>query len=266
MTHPILELENITAYRKDTRVFDGFNLNIYAGEHIAILGPNGSGKTTLLKLLTRDISPVVKDNSSIRIFGEQLVNIWQLRERIGLVSHDFQMHYDTLGTGLDVVVSAFFGSTGLHGHQHPSPEQIAQAEAKLHEFRIYELRDKMFLKLSTGQQRRLLLARACVHSPEVIVFDEPTAGLDVAASFKIIDDMRKLSKQGVSLILVTHHIQEIIPEINRVVLLKEGKLVFDGSKEQGLTAERLNTLFDTSLNIHQTHDHFYYWTPTDTLA
>ncbi len=260
MSDAILEIKNACVFRGQHRVFDSLDLSIKRGEHVAILGPNGAGKTTLLKLLTRELYPVVRENSHIKLFGDNRVNIWQLREKIGVVSHEFQRHYQAVATGIDVILSAFFGAVGLYQHHRVTAGQRQRAEAKLHEYHIAHLRDRQFLQLSTGQQRRLLLARATVHDPDVIIFDEPTNSLDVAAAFQIIDDMRRLADAGRTLILVTHHLQEIIPEIERVVLLKAGAIHFDGAKSSALTAAALTDLFGTPMQISAL-DGFYQWRP-----
>lgn len=259
---PFFDVQNARVFRGMRCVFDELSISFKEGEHVAILGPNGAGKTTLLKLITREISPVARDGSYIKLFGESRVNIWQLREKIGVVSQDFQTKYEALATGLDVVLSAFFGSVGIHGHHDVNAQQIEQAEAELARFGISELRDRQFLQLSSGQQRRLLLARACIHKPKVLVFDEPTNSLDVRAAFQILEDMRKLTHEGCTIVLVTHHLQEVIPEISRVALLEDGKVIFDGEKDNAFTKEKLSSLFQTPLDIHSSNG-FYNWIPTN---
>ena len=246
----ILDIKNATVFRKHNKVFNNLSLELKSGESTAILGPNGAGKTTFLKLLTRELYPVVKPDSHLRIFGNDRVNIWQLRERIGVVSHEFQSAYETLATGLDVVISAWFGSVGLHAHNQVSAAHITQARDLMEELRISDLQEKPFLHLSTGQQRRLLLARALMHQPEVLIFDEPTNGLDMSAGFQLLNDIRKFCKRGVTLILVTHHIQEIIPEIERVIFLKNGEVVGDGKKEQQVSSKNISRLYDYPIQVN----------------
>lgn len=260
MSDPILEIKNARVFRGQQCVFDDLSLTFTQGEHVAILGPNGAGKTTLLKLLTREISPVVRDNSYVKLFGQERVNIWQLRDKIGLVSHEFQSQYEAVATGLDVVLSAFFGSVGIHQHHQVSADQIARAEQALAKFQVTELRERQFLQLSSGQKRRLLLARATIHDPSVIVFDEPTSSLDVSAAFQILKDMRELSNKGTTLILVTHHIQEIIPEIKRVVVIDQGSIRYDGDKAVALSSKRMSALFKTPIKVSE-HAGFYQWSP-----
>ncbi len=260
MSKPIIEFTNLTVFRGERRVFANLSLSVLAGECVAVIGPNGSGKTTLLKLLSREIYPVVHEKASLRLFGEEQINIWQLREKVGFVSPEFQNQYETLATGYEVVLSAFFGSVGLYKHHDATDEQRQKADEALEALGLTELRNKQFLKLSSGQQRRLLLARAMVHKPELLVFDEPTNNLDISGAFHLIEDMRLLAKRGVSIVLVTHHIHEIIPEIGRVVGLYDGRIQFDGPKESIITSQNMSALFKIPLHVSQ-HKGYFQCTP-----
>ncbi len=250
-SNSVLSIKNATVFRKNTRVFDNLSLALCLGESVAIIGPNGAGKTTLLKLITREIYPVVKPDSHIKLFGQERVNIWELRKHIGIVSHEFQADYQAIATGLDVVISAYFGSVGVHGHHQVTAEQREHARKIMEELDISSLAEKQYLQLSTGQQRRLLLARALVHQPDVLIFDEPTNGLDLKSGFQLLKEMRGYCQGGKTLILVTHHIQEIIPEIERVVCLKDGAVVNDGRKEDILVDKRISELYGTPVGISQ---------------
>lgn len=260
MNKPIIDIQNAHVMRGNKKVFQGLNLSITEGERVAVLGPNGSGKTTLVKLITRELYPIATSDSYIALFGDVHVNIWDLREKIGVVSNEFQNRYETLASGLDVVMSAFFGSVGIHGHHHVTEAQKVEALNWMRDFHIADLADAPFLQLSSGQQRRLLLARATIHKPKALILDEPTNSLDVKASFHILSDLQQFADKGVSLLLITHHIQEIIPDIERVILLKHGKIIFDGRKEEALTSKRLSNCFDTSLRVIREND-FYSWVP-----
>ncbi len=259
---PIIQIDNATVYRGMYKVFDklSLSLTLEQGVNTAILGPNGAGKTTLLKLITREILPVARENSSCRLFGEERFTIWDLRKKIGLVSQDFQNDYQALATGEDVVISAFFGSVGIHGHNVVTAEMRNSAQLSMQQFGITALANRQYLKLSTGEQRRLLLARAMVHQPPVLIFDEPTSGLDLKASMQIISDMKRLARSGVSLILVTHHIHEIIPEIERVLFLKSGTIVENGTKIDLLTGEKISKLYDVSIDVVE-HNGYYQAVP-----
>lgn len=249
-TQRLLEIHNATAYQGDTCVFENLSLSIDQGDNVAILGPNGAGKSTLLKLLTRDIYPVVKENSYVKINGCETVNVNQLREQIGLVSHDLQAKYTACATGLDVVMSGFFGAVGMiYSHFKTNDEQIDQARKSIADLGLSALEGRMYHHLSTGQQRRFLLARAMIHTPKTLILDEPTNSLDIHATFQLIDHLRKLTSKGTAIVLATHHIQEIIPEIERVVLIKKGQVIADGNKTALLTDEVLSELYDTPVHV-----------------
>ncbi len=244
-----LDIRNADVFQGLHKVFSNLNLQLYTGEHTVILGPNGAGKSTLLKLLTRDIYPVAKPDAWVKIYGSERVLIWELRRQIGLVSHDLQNHYDGHIKGLDVVISGFFGSIGVHGHQTPSAAQRASAQALMENLGIGDLQDNYYQRLSTGQQRRLLLARALVHQPKVLILDEPTNGMDLKAAHQFLATLRQLAQTGTSILLVTHHIGEIIPEISRCIMLNQGRIAMDGAKQDCLQAKTLCELFSTELTV-----------------
>lgn len=245
----IIELKNVTAYRGDTCVFDDFSLELIRGRNTVILGPNGAGKTTLLKLLTREIYPVARDDSVLRIFGQDNWNVWELRAQLGIVSHDLQREYAGYASGVDVVLSGFFASVGIWDHQQFSAAQHRRADAVMADLEIAPLRDKLFAHMSTGEQRRFLLGRALVNDPDTLILDEPTSGLDLHACFHYLDLIRGLMRAGKTIVLVTHHIHEIPPEITHVVLLKNGAVLAQGEKREVLTAENLSRLFDVAVQL-----------------
>lgn len=246
---PLVEMHRVCCYRGDTRVFDDLSLTIARGEAVAVLGPNGSGKTTLLKLLTRDLYPVVREDSWLRIEGSERVYLDDLRRRVAVISQDLQERYPPWATAEEVVLSGLFGSLGLYPHHPVSPAARERAQALLAAEGLGALADSQFQHLSTGQQRRLLLLRARMAEPHTYVLDEPTNSLDLAASFALLATLRRLVREGAGLLLATHHLDEIIPEIRRVILLQQGRVVGDGPKEEMLTAERLSALYGTPLAL-----------------
>lgn len=248
---PLIEIERATVYRGDTCVFTDFSLSIQEGEHVAILGPNGAGKSTFLKLLAGEIHPVPHDETHIRLFGEEQWNVWHVRKRLGMVSHDLQHQYLDQVTGLKVVLSGFYASIGIYGHQDFSYAQIARADDMLGEMGVGSLRDRRFGEMSAGEQRRCLLGRALVHEPTALVLDEPTSGLDLTATFHYLDLVRTYIRKGKTLLLVTHHIHEIPPEIERVVLLNQGRSLHDGDKCAVLTEANLSVLFNCPVALAQ---------------
>ena len=230
-------------------VFRNISLDLRLGEHTAILGPNGAGKSALIKLLSREIYPVVKPGSRLRIFGRESVNLWDLRRRIGMVSPDLQARIPGTVPVSDVVLSGFFGSVGIGRSQQPTDTQRLRVGKLINGLGLEPLAARPFHQLSDGQRRRVLLARALVHDPELLVLDEPTNALDLQARHQFLAILRGLAQSGTTVLLVTHQIEVIIPEITRCVLLREGLVVCDGPADAVLREGPLSTLFDTPLQV-----------------
>jgi len=248
---PLIEIRDATVFRGSTRVFHHFTLNLEQGCNTAVLGPNGAGKTTLLKILTRELYPVVREGASVQILGDKRSDIWSLRSQLGIVSSDLQNDYVDAARGLEVVLSGFYASVGVWGHQGFTNDQTKRAEAILRDLEMDSMANRRYGSMSTGQQRRLLLGRALVNDPPSLLLDEPTTGLDLTATFQYLERMRQLMIDGRTLILVTHNIHEIPPEIGRVVLLKDGVIFADGEKEVVLTSDNLTALYEQPIQIVQ---------------
>ena len=255
---PLIEISNATIWRGTTRVFDRFSLTIEQHERVAILGPNGSGKTTLLKLINRELYPVASDDSFVRILGRDRWNVWELREHIGLVSQDLQSGFMPNATVFDAIVSGFFSSIGVHYQLRDQIEswQKAKADEVINSLGLESLRDREFKTLSTGQQRRCLLGRALVHDPDTLILDEPTSGLDMSASFDYLARIREMARRGRNLLLVTHHLNEIPPEIERVIVLKGGKVLADGPKDEVINGETMSRAFDAAISVTEQGGHY----------
>ncbi|MGC4095897.1 MAG: ribonuclease HI [Nitrospira sp.] len=247
----ILDIQHATVYRGDTRVFSDFSFALREGEHAAILGPNGAGKSTLLKLLSGEVHAMPRDETRMTLFGEDRWSVWDVRKRIGIVSHDLQRDYLICAEGLNVILSGFYASNDTYEYQEFSDTQIARAHELMEELGIAPLADRRFGHLSTGEQRRFLLGRALVHDPPVLVLDEPTSGLDLKACFQYLDVLRAQIAKGKTILLVTHHLHEIPPEIDRVIFLKEGKVLADGLKPTLLTNDQVSRLFESTITLVQ---------------
>jgi len=235
---------------------DAISLCIDAREHVCILGPNGCGKSTLIKTITRECYPVSTPGSHLEILGRQRWDIFELRNLLGIVSPDLLASSTNESTGRDVVLSGFFSSTRIFPHHHPSPELVARAEVALARVGIAHLARRPLSQMSSGEAKRALIARALVHEPQTLLLDEPSNALDIAAQFELRDTMRRLAQSGLGILLVTHHVSEIIPEIERIILLKNGRIVADGPKNSILTAERLSELFGLQLQLTTRNGYF----------
>lgn len=255
---PLIEISNATIWRGETCVFEDLNLVIEQRERVAILGPNGSGKTTLLKTINREIYPASVADSTIQILGRDDWNVWTLRKHIGVVSHDLHSRYTSTTTALEVVVSGFFSSIGVHGTlaNRVTEDQIAKARSALQVLGIEDLQSTPLHSMSTGQQRRCLLGRALVHEPHTLILDEPTVGLDFSARFDYLARIRELSLSGRNIILVTHHLNEIPPDIERIVLLKDGEVVADDNKKNVLCSEVLSAVYETDVKVTEIDGYF----------
>lgn len=254
---PLLELENVTVVRGDEPALRDLNLRIESGEHVCILGPNGCGKSTLIKTITRECYPLVRGNSSMRILGRERWDIFELRAHLGIVSPDLLASCTTDSTGRDVVLSGFFSSTRIFPHHQPDKNHLARTDLALARLGVAHLADRPLLQMSSGEAKRTLIARALVHDPDTLLFDEPSNALDIAAQFHLRKAMRDLARSGLAILLVTHHVSEIIPEIDRVILLRAGRILADGPKEKVLTEENLRVLFGVELRLYRSDDYFH---------
>src|SRR3974377_2035436 len=217
---PLLDMKNVSVTRGDNMALDRLSLRIDAGEHVCILGPNGSGKSTLIKTITRECYPLVEDNSSMTILGRALWNVFELRSLLGIVSPALLAACTPEATGRDVVVSGFFSSTRVFPNHEPLPEHRVRAQAALRRMGVSYLGERPVGEMSSGEAKRTLIARALVHEPQTLLFDEPGNTLDLAGQVELREAMQELARAGVGGVLVTHHGSEIIPEIERGALLE----------------------------------------------
>jgi len=261
---PVLELHNATVIKADRPVLDNLSLTIGVGEHTAIVGPNGAGKSVLVRLLTHEDRAVASaDGSSpVRVFGDDRWNVFELRSQLGIVSADLHHRFVAGNSegrirGEAAVLSGFLASDGILRYGTVTDEMRKRAGDALERMGAGHLATRWLDELSSGEARRVLLARALVTSPRALVLDEPTTGLDLVARHEFMELVRRIAKGGTTLILITHHIDEIVPEIERVVLIRDGKIVADGAKQSVLTARELSKLFEAHVAIEAAAGYFY---------
>jgi iron complex transport system ATP-binding protein len=249
--------------RGGVAVLDSVSLTIRRGEHTAILGPNGAGKSSLIRMLTLDDRPRwTAEGPALRLFGESHWDVEALRRRLGVVTGDLDATFG-LGTsggrvsGLHVACSGLFGSQGIFAHHLAEPDAWERARAALRRVDAGHLADRPLNELSTGERRRILIARALVTDPDVLVLDEPTAGLDLVARHLFLQSMSRLAGQGTTVVLVTHHVEEIFPGMRQVVLIKNGRIAFAGAPAEALTAPRLSSLFGGAVAVEHADGYFH---------
>jgi iron complex transport system ATP-binding protein len=256
-TH-LLDIDEASVLRGERLVLDHLSLRVATGQHTAILGPNGSGKSTLVKLIARQVYPLARGDGhgQVRVFGRERWNVAALRGLLGIVSPALQRDYtsETPLEVFDAVVSGFFAARGL-GLDHPVSESMrARAREALAQLDAGHLAGREMASLSTGEARRVLIARALVHRPRALLLDEPCAGLDLASRRRFLESLRTLARHGTTLLLVTHHIEEILPEIGQVLLLRDGRVLQQGDKSAMLTDAALGATFGMPVHVHRHGD------------
>ena len=248
----LLELKNVTVIRCGKKILDSVSLSIEQGEQVAIIGPNGSGKSSLIKIITKEYYPFAEtEELVIKIMGKDRWNVFELRKLLGIVSGDLQQTYCRQIKVVDVVLSGFFSSIGIYYNHNITPEMGSRAREILEFLEISHLEYRLICELSTGEARRVLIGRALVHDPHVLVLDEPSNSLDMKALNSFRESIRKIAISGKSVIMVTHNLQDVIPEIKRVVLIREGKVFMDGKKGDILTDANLSELFSLSVKVFE---------------
>src|ERR1700692_3452851 len=256
---PFLPLAPVNVARGDNVVLHDINLTVNTGEHIAILGPNGCGKSTLIKTITCECYPIVMPETKVSIFGRERWDLTELKKRLGVVSPELPGRPTLHTTGRDAVISGFFSSSTLWPNLTVTEEMRERSEEVLKQVDAIDIAEKPVGQMSAGQQRRIMIGRALVGSAGMLLLDEPSNALDLAAQAELRNLLRKLAQEGTGIILITHHIADIPPEIDRILMMREGRIIADGSKEELLTAERLSELFTTKVELAERDGFFHAW-------
>lgn len=249
----LFQIKAASVMRGDRMILDDVSLTIPIGQSTVILGRNGSGKSTLVKLMTKQIHPL--GGSGVHVLGHEHWDVFELRKRLGIVSSSLQADFATEQPVrvMDAVLSGFFASHGLWRHHAVTSAMRDAALDALTRLDAAHLAPRQMDTLSTGEARRVLIARALVNSPVALLLDEPCAGLDPATRRQFLESLRSLIVGGMTLVLVTHHIEEILPEISHVVMIDEGRIIGDGPRADLLTDAHVSDLFGmpARLMIHQ---------------
>jgi iron complex transport system ATP-binding protein len=257
---PIVEFKHVSVDHGAFRALDDITLAIHAGEHTAIVGPNGSGKSTLLKVLTRECYPrLLEPPPEVRILGQEAWRLFDLRAALGIVTNELVEKCTKPYPLRETVLSGFFGSIGVWPNHVVTSAMEEKAREVMERLEIAGLAEREMTAMSSGEQRRAVIARALVHDPRALVLDEPTNSLDIHSTRELRRTLRRLAQAGITIVLVTHHLPDIIPEIGRVVALKRGRILADGPKPEILRAETLSAIFDTPVEVLETSGYYHMW-------
>ena len=256
----LIEYRNVIVSKNDRIVLNGITLAIGSGEHVAILGPNGAGKSFLIRTITRECYPHAGvPDSYVRILGREDWNVFDLRNLLGIVTDDLVALCSRNFTCREIILSGFFSSIGIWPYHRVTRAMEKKAREVIALLELSHLAERYMNQISTGEARRVLIGRALVHDPQALVLDEPTTSLDFHAAHRLRGILSKIVGAGTGIIMVTHNTADIIPEIERVILLKDGRVFKDGEKEKVLTSGSLSHLFGTPLEVVKRDGYFHLW-------
>lgn len=260
MSDLLIDFQNVTVWRGERAALEEISLQVALGEHIAILGPNGSGKSTLIKAITRECYPrYAPPACTLRILGRETWHVEELRSLLGIVTNDLVVTCTQPYSAREIVLSGFFSAIGIWPWHEVTPQMEQRTDELLEFMGLTNLGGRLMTEMSSGEVRRAVIARALVHDPKALILDEPTNSLDVHAFRDLRDTMSRLANSGITVVLVTHHLPDIIPEIDRVVCIRAGKIFRDGNKKEVLQSTVLSELFSTPVEVFERDEHYQMW-------
>ncbi len=254
-----VQLEHVSVVRGERTVLHDIELNIEAGQQIALLGPNGCGKSTLLKTISCELYPLASPATRVNIFGRERWDLTELRKRLGVVQSEIPGKPMLAITGRDALLTGFFSSSTLWPNLTVTADMKTRADEVLADIDATQLRNVLFGEMSAGQQRRILIGRALVASAGCLLLDEPSNALDLAAQRGLRALLIRLAEQGTTMLYITHHIADIIPAIDRVIMMRDGRIIRDGGRRELLTQPILSDLFGTEVHLQEAEGIYHAW-------
>jgi iron complex transport system ATP-binding protein len=252
----LVHLDSVSLIRGKRTILDKVTFSVHSGEHWAVLGANGSGKTTVMNLITGYLWPT---DGSVEVLGERYgtVDIRDKRKQIGLVSSALFERIPPRETFEDVVISGKHASLGIFNDL--TEKDYNRAKAIVRQFECTHIAERPYRVLSFGERQRALIGRALMSEPSILILDEPFEGLDMHARetlMKIISDLTE-KPTGPSILLVTHRIEEIMPGITHSMIMKQGKVLFAGSRDEAITSENLYKAMDVPVDVLHRNGRLY---------
>ncbi|MDC7243303.1 MAG: ABC transporter ATP-binding protein [Pleomorphochaeta sp.] len=255
----LITIEHANVRRNNKLILKDVDFSINQGEHTAILGPNGAGKSTLLNICSMEIHPLWREDLLIKRFNSNIISKEELRKHIGVVS---QLIFDMCNTTYlvkEVVASGIFSSVGFDFHHHVTQEHWQLTDEVLKDNYCLHLADKTMNSLSTGESQRVLLARALVHNPNLLLLDEAASGLDFPSRSHYRKALTNAINKGKTIVMITHELSQILPEINRIILMKDGMIYKIGNKEELLNEEILSQLYGQKVYVAKKNGIYSAW-------
>ncbi|NQX63251.1 ABC transporter ATP-binding protein [Paenibacillus qinlingensis] len=236
----MIHLSDIHFIRGERHILNDVNVHIESGEHWVLLGRNGSGKTTLLEMMNGYEFP---SRGTVDVLGNRYgqCDVREVRKKIGYISQSLFEKLSLIDPVLEVVATGEYAY--LRFYQEIPQEVKDRALEMLTRVRIPHLADQPLGSLSQGERKKVMLARSLMSKPAILVMDEPAAGLDLFERERFLSDVNELSKQDVTVVYVTHHIEEIMPLFTHVAIIEQGELIASGRKEDVLTPENIHKAF-----------------------
>ncbi len=241
------EAKNINCFKNGIRVIKDLSLKISFSENVILIGPNGSGKSSLIEVINRNIYPVVAYDSILKIFNKEVINLWELRQRISTVNNDIKDRINPNLKVFDLILSGLYGKYCYVSTKSESDHY--KVESLMKNMNITSLSKKYFSYLSDGEKHISLIARALIKKPDILILDEPTANLDYKSKFFVIDKINELSKLNTKILCVTHEISMITSIYDRIIMLKSGEIFAEGDQNQIINSENLNKLYGIDVEV-----------------
>tara|TARA_Y100001968_G_scaffold232250_1_gene215044 strand:+ start:409 stop:1200 length:792 start_codon:yes stop_codon:yes gene_type:complete len=245
------ECQSVEVWDHDHRIFENLTLKLNKNQYTMILGPNGAGKSAIVGLINRTLYPIFKNESFLKLFGKNNINIWDLRTKIGVITSEIEARFHKEEVVFDLVRTGLYNSLSMKQHKDINDNDLIKVNKVLEQSYLKDIKDYKFKILSDGQKRRVMIARALINDPEILVLDEPTSRLDIKSKLILLESLTNFSKKGTTILHITHDTDLVSEIVDRVILVKSGTIIGDGSPNIIMTSKNLSKLYDLDLKVEK---------------